>query len=131
MEIQSISGAESGFANYDKLEPNQKASIQKSLQSLGIPFNIINSGARAIKTYAAEHGINLKSIAARIDSMIKQQQNSVSSQNPQKDFEDALFLSGIPKEIINKGQIAVEKYAKEKGIKLPPSPDGATFNKSF
>ncbi|HNW25157.1 MAG TPA: hypothetical protein PLG15_07355 [Candidatus Gastranaerophilaceae bacterium] len=131
MEIQSINSAESGFANYDNLEPNDKASIQKSLQNLGIPLIIINSSARAIKTYATEHGINLKSISARIDAMIKEQQAKTPAQTPQKDFEDALFLSGIPQEIINKGQNSIERYAKEKGIELPKSPDGTAFNKSF
>ncbi len=131
MEVQSINSNNSGFTNYDNLEPNDKASIQKSLQNLGIPLNIINSGARAIKIYAAENGIDLKSISARIDAMIEGKQPNAPAQNPQKDFEDALFLAGIPRDVTGKGQKAVEEYAQKNNVKLPPPPDGANFNKSF
>lgn len=131
MEIQSINSADSGFINYDNLEPNQKYNIQTYLQNLGIPLNIIKSGVPAIKKYAAGHKINLTSIAAKIDVMIKEKQSDTPVQNPQKDFENSLFLSGIPRDIIDKGPQAIEQYAKEKNIQLLPLPDGAAFNKSF
>ncbi len=53
---------------------------------------------------------------------LQQQQQGTLENNPEN-FNKQLEQLGIPKEVIDQGQQAIEKYAKENNIQLPNPPD--------
>lgn len=102
-----------------------KWDINKKLEDLGIPEEVINQGETAIDNYALENGIDLSQLQVQLE---KKEIKGADSKN-KAEFEAKLEALGIPKEVIEKGKDAVMAYASENNIKLPPPPKvGSQFN---
>lgn len=113
------------FGSSNASKPVSKNDIETKLKALGIPADVVAQGPEAVKKYAAEHNIDLSSIQPpKRENNHENADASVKGnrENKKQEFEAKLESLGIPKETIKKGKEAVETYAKEHNITLPPPP---------
>ena len=115
-------------SNYDY---SSTQATNTTLESLGIPNEIIKKGPEAVKQYAREHYIDL--------SVLQPQQKSTTDaptalkpasehKDKKREIVNTLLNLGIPAAVITQGKEAVLAYAKENGITLPPPPKGSRLN---
>lgn len=119
--IQGVS-SNSNSQSYYTVQQNYNT----MLESAGIPSEVISQGQSAIEEYAKQNNITLPTVqqpksnqrAQTQEGNLFGKQNDAGSEAP--DMTDELISLGFPAEIIAQGQSAVDKYAEENGISLPP-----------
>lgn len=120
MNIYSITNAEGQTLNiYD---------VNKKLEDLGIPDDIIEQGEAAIEDYASDNNIDLSVLQVEVK---KSDKNGLSGSDKyaKEDFNAKLEASGIPFDVIEQGKDAVIAYADKNNITLPEPPKkGVTLN---
>lgn len=105
-----------------------KYEINKKLQDLGIPSEVIAKGPDEVKKYAEENNIDLSSLQPPQDDKNAQKGINGADGKIKEEFEAKLEELGIPKETIEQGKEAVEEYAAQNNITLPAPPSGAKLN---
>lgn len=120
MDIYAITGASGESLNeYD---------INKRLENIGIPDEIIKQGESAIEDYAFNNDINLETIQPEKTAQ-KSKPLKGSNANVKQDYEKELLSLGVPKKIVAEGTDAIAEYADKNGISLPKPPkSGTTLN---
>lgn len=120
MSIYAITNAEG--------QTLDKWDINKKLEDLGIPEDIIQQGEKAIDDYAEDNGIDLSQLQVKLEDKTSKPSLSGANDKNKEEFEAQLEALGIPKETIEKGKEAVEAYAAQNGIILPQPPNGTQIN---
>lgn len=120
MSIYAITNAEG--------QTLDKWDINKKLEDLGIPEDIIQQGEKAIDDYAEDNGIDLSQLQVKLEDKTSKPSLSGANDKNKEEFEAQLEALGIPKETIEKGKEAVEAYAEQNGIILPQPPNGTQIN---
>jgi len=119
MNVYSVTNANGEFLS--------KFEVEELLKQIGISDDAIETGTEdAIEQDSTTNGIDLTQIT---DLALKQgAEVKGSADTVKKDFEAELESLGIPIETIAQGQDAVEAYASQNGITLPPPPSGTQLN---
>lgn len=120
MSIYAITNAEG--------QTLDKWDINKKLEDMGIPDDVIEQGETAIENYAQDNNIDLSQLQVKLEKQTSQPPLSGAADKNKAEFEAKLEALGIPKEIIDQGKEAVEAFAAQNGIKLPPPPSGSQLN---
>ena len=116
MEIYSIKNVSGETMNeYD---------VNKKLEDLGIPDDVIQQGEIAIEDYAYENNINLDQLQP--ENKEKSKELKGTGDTVKQDYEAQLQTLGIPDSIITKGSAAITEYADANGISLPKAPTSGT-----
>lgn len=106
-----------------------KYDINKKLEDLGIPDEIIDKGPDEVEKYAEENGIDLSSLQPPQDEQKSHKDVHGANGKIKQEFEAKLEELGIPKETIEQGKEAVEEYAAQNNITLPSPPrSGSKLN---
>jgi len=117
MEIYAITNA-SG----EKLD---EYDINKKLEDMGIPDDVIQEGESAIDDYAFQNNINLDSLQPeKTDKKPKELKGS--NNNVKQDYEKELQSLGVPDKIIAQGAEEIAAYADSNRISLPKAPTSGT-----
>jgi len=120
MEIYAITNAAGeSLDEYD---------VNKKLEDIGIPDDVIKQGESAIEDYAFDNNINLDTLQPEKTEQ-KSKQLKGSNDNVKQDYEKELQSLGVPDKIIAQGAEAITAYADANGISLPKAPTkGTTLN---
>lgn len=104
-----------------------KIDINEMLQEIGISSEAIEAGTDdAILADAQQHGIT--NLDEQLMALAKEgKEVKGSSDTAKQDYETQLKALGIPSDVVTKGQDAIQAFAAQNNIKLPPA-SGSQFN---
>ena len=105
-------------------ESLSRSEIVEKLADMGISDEAIRSGdSNAIMEDAASKGIGSQALQDALEPTI-----NGSGDNIQADYQSELKSKGLPENVIAQGQSAMQAFAMQNGIELPPPPSGAKLN---